>query len=268
MKLTDFSEEFGDKKAMALYNPDGKTYRGSSNKIPNSKSISKQDITVKGKRADFPDDSYEPDPLAGLNKEQIVKLINNSLDMLSNREAIILKARFGIKPFTVPGMTLAQVGNAIDTSPERVRQIEARALRKLKHPKIRRNFSYLLGEDMMPQLADVAAMAAVAGLAAPVMMGMLKAAYNTGKGFLQLKKIAQHAGVKLADRVIGEADEEQTEPLPIDVARIRNTIQQMESSSSISPEDADKMRRAIAALSSGRDTIYPESLLQLLTLVT
>ena len=265
MKLTDFFEKNSDKQVMSLYNPDGETYRGASNKIPNSKSISNQDITVKGKRADFPDDSYEPDPLAGLNKEQIVKAINNSLDMLSNKEALILKARFGIKPFTVPGMTLAQVGNAIDTSPERVRQIEARALRKLKHPKIRRNFSYLLGEDMMPQLADVAAMAAVAGLAAPVMMGMLKAAYNTGKGFLQLKKIAQHAGVKLADRVIGEADEQP--PLPVNLTSIENTITQFEVGKSINAEEADQMREAIKSLVSSRQTDNPQVILQLLTLV-
>ena len=264
MKLTDFFEKNSDKQVMSLYNPDGETYRGASNKIPNSKSISNQDITVKGKRADFPDDSYEPDPLAGLNKEQIVKLINNSLDMLSNREAIILKARFGIKPFTV-SMTLSQVGDALGINKESVRQVEARALRKLKHPKISRNLRPLLGEDMMPQLADVAAMAAVAGLAAPVMMGMLKAAYNTGKGFLQLKKIAQHAGVKLADRVIGEADEQP--PLPVNLTSIENTINQFEVGKSINAEEADQMREAIKSLVSSRQTDNPQVILQLLTLV-
>lgn len=70
-----------------------------------------------------------------------------------------------------------------------------------------------INEDM-PPLADVAAMAAVAGLAAPVMMAMLKAAYKTGKGINAIRKIANRAGVKLADRVMGEelADFNKDEP--------------------------------------------------------
>jgi len=53
-------------------------------------------------------------------------------------------------------------------------------------------------------VAEIAKMAAVAGLAAPVMMAMLKAAYKTGKGINAIRKIANRAGVKLADRVMGE----------------------------------------------------------------
>ena len=51
-------------------------------------------------------------------------------------------------------------------------------------------------------VTDVAAMAAVAGLAAPVMASLIKGAYKTGKNLLQLKKIANKAGVKLANRVM------------------------------------------------------------------
>ena len=68
---------------------------------------------------------------------------------------------------------------------------------------LRKQSESVLDEDIA-SVADVAAMAAVAGLAAPVMMAMLKAAYKTGKGMLQLRKIARKAGVKLADRVMGE----------------------------------------------------------------
>ena len=60
-----------------------------------------------------------------------------------------------------------------------------------------------INEDI-PQMADIAAMATVAGLAAPVMTAMLKAAYKTGKGINAIRKIANRAGVKLADRVMGE----------------------------------------------------------------
>ena len=60
-----------------------------------------------------------------------------------------------------------------------------------------------INEDI-PPMADIAAMATVAGLAAPVMTAMLKAAYKTGKGINAIRKIANRAGVKLADRVMGE----------------------------------------------------------------
>jgi hypothetical protein len=52
------------------------------------------------------------------------------------------------------------------------------------------------------QIADIAAMAAVAGLAYPVMLAMVKGALRTGRGLLKLRKIAQKAGVKLADRLV------------------------------------------------------------------
>ena len=53
-------------------------------------------------------------------------------------------------------------------------------------------------------VAELAAMAMVAGVSVPVLKGMLKAAYKTGKGFVQLQRIAKSAGVKLADRIVGE----------------------------------------------------------------
>ena len=51
------------------------------------------------------------------------------------------------------------------------------------------------------QIADVAAMAAVAGMAYPIMLAMVKGAFKTGRGLLKLRKIAQKAGVKLADKL-------------------------------------------------------------------
>jgi RNA polymerase sigma factor (sigma-70 family) len=133
---------------ISRYNSDSATYRNASGggRVPNSKSISKLDIMSKGKRADFPNDSYEPDPLAGIKKEQIEKLIKDALGALTEREATILKARFGIKPFTKE-MSLTQIGKAIDVTPERVRQIEAKAFRKLRNPKISRSMRSMIGED-------------------------------------------------------------------------------------------------------------------------
>ena len=63
-----------------------------------------------------------------------------------------------------------------------------------------------ISEDVagLPPLSDIVAMATVAGLAAPVMIAMLKAAYKTGKGINALRKIAKRAGVALSDKVMGE----------------------------------------------------------------
>jgi len=59
-------------------------------------------------------------------------------------------------------------------------------------------------EEDIPAVGDIAAMAAVAGLAAPVMASLIKGAYKTGKNLLKIRKIAHKAGVRLADRVMGE----------------------------------------------------------------
>jgi hypothetical protein len=207
-------------------------------------------------------------------------------------------------------------------------------------------------------VAELAAMAMIAGVSVPVLKAMLKAAYKTGKGLVQLQRIAKAAGVKLADRVVGEelhdfdaeepmkstvavpgygtmsidglmnnliqsvtellskmkqgtdgmrtadyelnrnrvlttklaaliqalddlqairkqggarsrniAKENEQQELPVDMDRIRDMIQKLESRGYMPPEDADLMRRAVQALASGRDTVYPQSILQLLTMV-
>lgn len=56
--------------------------------------------------------------------------------------------------------------------------------------------------------------------------------------------------------------------LPIDMNRIRQLIQRLESQQYITPQEADEMRRAIQALASGRDTILPARILQLLNMVS
>jgi hypothetical protein len=63
-----------------------------------------------------------------------------------------------------------------------------------------------------------------------------------------------------------EADEQQA--LPIDVNKIFDNIQEFESKQYIQPEDADLMRRGVQSLTSGRQTINNEAILQLLTMVT
>jgi RNA polymerase primary sigma factor len=54
------------------------------------------------------------------------------LDSLTPREAKVLRMRFGVEMNT--DHTLEEVGKQFDVTRERIRQIEAKALRKLRHP--------------------------------------------------------------------------------------------------------------------------------------
>jgi len=58
--------------------------------------------------------------------------VQSCLNALSPREAYILRARFGLD--TGAGRTLEDIGRELQLSRERVRQIEGRALEKLRHP--------------------------------------------------------------------------------------------------------------------------------------
>lgn len=63
-------------------------------------------------------------------------------------------------------------------------------------------------------------------------------------------------------------ENEQQEELPIDVARIYGRIQDFESKQIIQPDDADLMRRGVQSLTARRQTINPQAILQLLTMIS
>jgi RNA polymerase primary sigma factor len=77
-------------------------------------------------------DTLAEDPLMKVIRESNKEIINEVFDTLPEREGDILKMRFGINK-NAP-MTLEQVGEVYGLSKERIRQLEGRAIRKLRNP--------------------------------------------------------------------------------------------------------------------------------------
>ena len=81
---------------------------------------------------DFIEDSANTAPIEAAMQAGLRDLVKDILDSLTPREAKVLRMRFGIEMST--DHTLEEVGKQFDVTRERIRQIEAKALRKLKHP--------------------------------------------------------------------------------------------------------------------------------------
>ncbi len=81
---------------------------------------------------DFIEDSVNTAPLDAAMQAGLRDIVKDILDSLTPREAKVLRMRFGIEMST--DHTLEEVGKQFDVTRERIRQIEAKALRKLKHP--------------------------------------------------------------------------------------------------------------------------------------
>ena len=81
---------------------------------------------------DFIEDSANTAPLEAAMQAGLRDVVKEILDGLTPREAKVLRMRFGIEMST--DHTLEEVGKQFDVTRERIRQIEAKALRKLKHP--------------------------------------------------------------------------------------------------------------------------------------
>ena len=81
---------------------------------------------------DFIEDGHNTAPLEAAMQAGLRDVVKDILDGLTPREAKVLRMRFGIEMST--DHTLEEVGKQFDVTRERIRQIEAKALRKLKHP--------------------------------------------------------------------------------------------------------------------------------------
>ncbi len=85
---------------------------------------------------DFIADDRQISPYEATSQQMLRENIEEVLSALSDREAKVLRMRFGLSGNKM--MTLEEVGQKFGVTRERIRQIEAKALRKLKHPSRRK----------------------------------------------------------------------------------------------------------------------------------
>ena len=81
---------------------------------------------------DFIEDTLNTAPIEAAMQAGLQDVVKEILDSLTPREAKVLRMRFGIEMST--DHTLEEVGKQFDVTRERIRQIESKAVRKLKHP--------------------------------------------------------------------------------------------------------------------------------------
>jgi len=81
---------------------------------------------------DFVEDQTSPAPAEVATQELLKEQLDKVLDELTPREKRVLQLRFGLKDGHA--RTLEEVGQEFNVTRERIRQIEAKALRKLRHP--------------------------------------------------------------------------------------------------------------------------------------
>jgi RNA polymerase primary sigma factor len=86
---------------------------------------------------DFIPDEDAPSPVTATAYKLMQEKIEKVLDTLTEREQKVLRLRFGIGSSDFP-RTLEEVGTIFNVTRERVRQIETKALNKLRHPSRRR----------------------------------------------------------------------------------------------------------------------------------
>ena len=113
---------------MRPYNPNGKTYRG----VPLLKEPTTPQVLDMAVSCDFYEENHGLTYEENFDTEELKRVVEDVLSALTPREAKILRLRFGIG---VPSdQTLKEVGDQFDITRGRVREIEAKALRKLRHP--------------------------------------------------------------------------------------------------------------------------------------
>jgi len=92
---------------------------------------------------DFIEDEDALEPMDAADREMLREQVQNALTVLSDRERQVLELRFGL--MDGKDHTLEEVSRYFNVTRERIRQIEAKALRKLRHPTRSRQLRDYLG---------------------------------------------------------------------------------------------------------------------------
>ena len=96
---------------------------------------------------EFLQDHREDDPLYDMNQDLLKKRIAKVLSALNYREREIIRLRYGLTDGYA--YTLEEVGKIFSVTRERVRQIEAKAVRKLQHPVRSRRLSSFIDPSLL-----------------------------------------------------------------------------------------------------------------------
>lgn len=94
-----------------------------------SEKVGKEDDITRG---EFLEDSATPSPFEAASHELLKVHMEDILDTLNPREKKVIELRYGMRDSRI--RTLEEVGKEFGVTRERIRQIEAKALRKLRHP--------------------------------------------------------------------------------------------------------------------------------------
>ena len=104
-----------------------------------------------GGYGDFVKDHREDDPLKGVNQQSLSDSIGRVLQQLPYREREIIRLRFGLTDGY--SYTLEEVGTIFSVTRERVRQIEAKAVEKLRQPDLHRNLSGFVDDAAVERMS-------------------------------------------------------------------------------------------------------------------
>ena len=112
-------------------------------KVKNILKIAKEPISLETpagedddtKFGDYVADTKLKNPLENIMMEDFRKQIDEVLENLNDREKEVIKMRFGLMP-DKSERTLEEIGQELNVTRERVRQIESSAIKKLRHPNI------------------------------------------------------------------------------------------------------------------------------------
>jgi RNA polymerase primary sigma factor len=107
----------------------GRVLRASEEPMSLDSPVGTEDSSQLG---DFIEDEDALEPMDAAAREMLREQVKNALAVLSEREREVLEMRFGL--LDGKDHTLEEVGQQFNVTRERIRQIEAKALRKLRHP--------------------------------------------------------------------------------------------------------------------------------------